>query len=45
LITFAVGITGSITATLIELAPIQEDNFTIPLSSAVIMALVKIYLK
>ncbi len=39
LVTYTVGVAGSIIATLIEIAPIGEDNFVIPVASAVIMTI------
>ena len=41
LVSLAVFITGALVATLAELAPFEDDNFSVPLLSAIAMSLVK----
>ncbi|UCD37387.1 MAG: glycerol-3-phosphate acyltransferase [Fidelibacterota bacterium] len=40
LVTLPVGIAGALTATLVEVAPLQEDNFVMPVVSVIIMAII-----
>jgi dolichol kinase len=40
LVSLPVGLFGAVCATAVEAAPIHDDNFVVPVSSAIAMALV-----